>query len=73
MFVYNNGRTVKNRVIVLSCLVIPFSLWALLSLDFPRIHLLRFSQTCELYSSKAAFTIAFFAAVNYNYDHKQQT
>ena len=36
-------------------------------------HLLRFSQTCELLSSKAAFTIAFFAAVNHNYDHKQRT
>ena len=35
--------------------------------------LLRFSQTCELSSSKAAFTIAFFAAVNHNYDHKQRT
>ena len=35
--------------------------------------LLRFSQTCELQSSKAAFTIAFFAAVNHNYDHKQRT
>ena len=35
--------------------------------------LLRFSQTCELKSSKAAFTIAFFTAVNHNYDHKQQT
>ena len=38
MFVYNDGRTVKNLVIVLSCLVIPFSLWALLALDFPRIY-----------------------------------
>ena len=35
--------------------------------------LLRFSQTCELLKSKAAFTIAFFAAVNHNYDHKQRT
>ena len=35
--------------------------------------LLRFSQTCELSSSKAAFTIAFFAAANHNYDHKQRT
>ena len=35
--------------------------------------LLRFSQTCELWSSKAAFAIAFFAAVNHNYDHKQWT
>ena len=35
--------------------------------------LLRFSQACELLSSKAAFTIAFFAAVNHNYDHKQRT
>ena len=48
MFVYNDGRTVKNLVMVLSCLVIPFSLWALLALDFPRIYLLRFSQTSEL-------------------------
>ena len=42
--------------------------------DMPLIsrkyHLLRFSQTCKLSSSKAAFTIAFFAAVNHNYDHK---
>ena len=30
------------------------------------------SQTCELQSSKAAFTIALFAAVNHNYDHKQR-
>ena len=35
--------------------------------------LLRFSQTCELLKSKAAFTIVFFAAVNHNYDHKQRT
>ena len=35
--------------------------------------LLRFSQTCELLSSKATFTIAFFAALNHNYDHKQRT
>ena len=35
--------------------------------------LLRFSQTCKLWSSKAAFAIAFFAAVNHNYDHKQRT
>ena len=33
--------------------------------------LLRFSQTRKLLSSKAAFTIVFFAAVNHNYDHKQ--
>ena len=31
------------------------------------------SKTCELWSSKAAFTITFFAAVNHNYDHKQRT
>ena len=37
------------------------------------ISLLRFSQTCKLLSSKDAFTIAFFAAVNHNYDHKQRT
>ena len=35
--------------------------------------LLRFSQTCELSSSKAAFTIAFFATVNHSYDHRQRT
>ena len=35
--------------------------------------LLRFSQTRELWSSKAAFTIAFFSAVNHNYDLKQRT
>ena len=35
--------------------------------------LLRFSQTCELQSSKAPLTIAFFAAINHNYDHKQRT
>lgn len=35
--------------------------------------LLRFSQTCKLKSSKAAFTITFFAALNHNYDHKQRT
>ena len=33
----------------------------------------RFSETCKLWSSKAAFTTAFFAAVNHNYDHKQRT
>ena len=33
MFVYNNERTVKSLVIVVSCLVIPFFLWALLALD----------------------------------------
>ena len=31
------------------------------------LALLRFSQTCELLSSKAAFLVAFFAAVNHNY------
>ena len=46
--------------------------------NFPRVThaLLCFSKTCELWSSKAAFTIAFFAAVNHNiyfYDSKQQT
>ena len=35
--------------------------------------LLRFSQTGELLSSKAALTIAFFAAANHNYDPKQRT
>ena len=35
--------------------------------------LLRFSQTCKLQSSKAPLTIAFFAAINHNYDHKQRT
>ena len=35
--------------------------------------LLRFSQTCKVLSSKAACMIAFFIAVNHNYDHKQQT
>jgi len=35
--------------------------------------LLRFSQTCELLRSKAAFTTTFFAAVNHSYDHKQRT
>ena len=39
---------------------------------FVRTALLRFSQTRELWSSKVAFTIAFFAALNYNYDHKQR-
>ena len=34
-------------------------------------YLLHFSQRCELLSSKAAFTIDFFAAVNYNYNPKQ--
>ena len=33
----------------------------------------RFSKTHELWSSKATFTIAFFTAVNHNYDHKQRT
>ena len=35
--------------------------------------LLRFSKTHELWSSKATFTIAFFTAVNHNYDHKERT
>ena len=35
--------------------------------------LLGFSQTCELLSSKADFTIAFSPAVNHNYDHRQRT
>ena len=30
-------------------------------------------QKCELWSLKVAFTIAFFTAVNHNYDHKQRT
>ena len=35
--------------------------------------LLRFSKTPKLWSSKAAFTIMFFATINHNYDHKQPT
>ena len=35
--------------------------------------LLRFWQTCELLRLKDAFIIAFFAAVNHNYDHKKRT
>ena len=35
--------------------------------------LLCFSQMCKLYCAKATFTIAFFAAINHNYDHKRQT
>ena len=36
-------------------------------------YLLHFSQRCELLSWKAAFihVIEFFAAINYNYNHKQ--
>ena len=36
----------------------------------PSLH---FSKTRKLWSSQAAFTIVFLAAVNYNYDHKQRT
>ena len=36
-------------------------------------YLLRFSKTREFWSSKAAFTITFFAAVSHNYDHKQRS
>ena len=54
-----------------------FSLWIniflLPSVKKKKNLLQRFSQTCELLSSKAAFTIVFFAAVNHNYDHKQRT
>ena len=35
--------------------------------------LLHFSKTRKLWSSKAAITNAFLAAVNHNYDHKQRT
>ena len=42
-------------------------------LNFHVVQLLRFSQTCELWSLKAAFIIAIFTAVNHNYDHKQRT
>ena len=35
--------------------------------------LLRFSKTRELWSSKAAFAVTFFAAVNHNYDDKKWT
>ena len=35
-------------------------------------YLLHFSQRCKLLSWKAAFTIEFFAAVNYNYNHIKQ-
>ena len=35
--------------------------------------LLRFSKTRELWSSKAAFAVTFFAAVNHNYHNKQRT
>ena len=53
----------KDQLMTLESLSVPFQL----------SNLLRFSQTCELESSKAAFTITFFAAVNHNYDHKQRT
>ena len=43
-------------------------------IDGNLVLLLCFSQTRELLSSKAALTIiAFFAAVNHSYDHKQRT
>ena len=43
-------------------------------LSFDLHHsLLRFSQTCKLLSSKDISTIAFFTAVNHNYNHKQRT
>ena len=38
-----------------------------------KMFLLRFSETCEFSSSKATLAIAFFAAVNHNYDHKERT
>ena len=41
--------------------------------NFSYISSLRFSKTRELWSSNATFAIAFYAAVNHNYDHKQQT
>ena len=41
--------------------------------NFSYISSLRFLKTRELWSSNAAFAIAFYAAVNHNYDHKQQT
>ena len=43
------------------------------ALDFSRYPLLRFSKARELWSSKAAFTSTFFAAVNHNYDYKKRT
>ena len=36
-------------------------------------ELVHFSKTCKLWSSKAAITNAFYAAVKHNYDHEQQT
>ena len=42
-------------------------------LYFSGMKLLRFSKTREYWSSKAAFTITFFVAVNHIYDHKQRT
>ena len=48
--------------------------WHDKGLSFDLHHLLlRFSLTCKLLSSKATFTIAFFTAINHNYDHKQWT
>ena len=41
--------------------------------NFSYISLLRFSKTRKLWSSNAAFTIAFYTAVNHNYEHKQLT
>ena len=41
--------------------------------QFTGTRLLRFSKTRELWSSKAAFTIKFFAAVNHNSNRKQRT
>ena len=44
-----------------------------LTCKWKRAVLLRFSKTRELWSSKATFTVTFFATVNQNYDHKQRT
>ena len=49
------------------------AIWRLFARKFPENELLRISKTRELWSSKTAFTITFFAAVNHHYDHKQRT
>ena len=56
---------------------VPFKITAKLhATQFSYHHecdLLCFSKTRELWSKKAAFTIAFFAALNHNYDNKERT
>ena len=69
MCLFNKWLQITNNILKHSWLIclkfVCHFLAALYYLILKSAVLLRFSQTCEFWSSKAAFTIAFFVAVNH--------